>query len=188
MTARPPQPQLDDIHDAIQATREEQLHDWVAVAFWNGPSGDVTVLGEAPSLHLKTYLHSGVWHAAHAEEAEPELVHKSLDAAADVRSFEKGRMDVVKVAGSSIGRGTFEPGWRWSESVGPLIGASECTLAHTGFVVQGSMRIAMADGETFDVAAGEAIHISPGHDAWTLGDEPCVILEVLSAEEYAKTS
>ena len=186
MGTRPTKEQLDRVHDAIQALREEPLYDWVAVGLWNGPTGDVSVYGEAPLLHLKSYLHSGVWQAAHQDEPEAELIHKSLDAAADVRTFEKGRMDVVKIAGGSIGRGTFQPGWRWSESVGPLIGATECPLAHTGFIVQGRMKIAMTDGDEFEVSAGEAIHIAPGHDAWTLGDEPCVVLEVLSAEEYAQ--
>lgn len=191
MSTRPSQELLHPIHDAIQALREEPLYDWVVVALWNGPTGDVSVYGEAPPLHLKSYLHSGVWQAAHQEPdepQEPDLIQKSLDSAADVRSFEKGRMDVVKIAGSSIGRGTFEPGWRWSRSVGPMIGASECPLAHTGFVVQGRMKISMTDGHEFEVAAGEAIHIAPGHDAWTVGDEPCVILEVLSAAEYAQPS
>ena len=181
--------QLDAIHDSIQALREEPLYDWVAVALWNGPSGDVTVHGEAPILHLKSYLHSGVWQAAHQEtDSGPELVQKSLDSAADVRQFERGRMDVVKLAGTAIGRGTFEPGWRWSESVGPLIGEPACPLPHTGFVVSGRMRIAMTDGDEFELAAGEAIQIAPGHDAWTVGDEPCVVLEVLSAAEYAQPS
>ena len=180
--------QLDAIHDAIQALREEPLHDWVAVAIWNDAKGEVSVHGEAPALHLKAYLHSGVWQAAHQDDIPVDLEQKSFDSAADVRQFDKGRMDVVKLAGSSIGRGTFEPGWRWSESVGPMIGADECPLAHTGFVLSGRMHIAMSDGNEFEVSAGEAIHIAPGHDAWTLGDEPCVVLEVLSAAEYAQPS
>ena len=186
-TKRPPKAALDAIHDAIQATREEPLHDWAAVAVWTDSSGEVSVLGEASPLELKGYLHSGIWNVAHDEETlSDELIQKSMDSAADVRSFEKGRMDVVKIAGSSIGRGTFQPGWRWSESVGPMIGEDSCPLAHTGFVVQGRMRISMTDGDEYEVAAGEAIHIAPGHDAWTVGDEPCVILEVLTAAEYAR--
>lgn len=180
---------LDSIHDAIQATREEPLHDWVAVAIWNDGSGEVSVLGQAPQLELKGYLHSGLWQVAHDDNrSEEDVVHKSLDSARDVRTFEGGRMDVVRIAGSSIGRGTFEPGWRWSRSVGPLIGESECSLAHTGFVVQGRMCISMTDGDEYEVSAGDAVHIAPGHDAWTVGDEPCVILEVLSASQYAKAS
>ena len=183
------QRQLDAIHDALQSIREEPLYDWVAVAIWgDGPRGEVSVIGEAPLLHLKGYLHSGVWKAAHVDkDAEPQIVAKDMDKAKDVRQFEGGRMDVVRIAGSSIGRGTFQPGWRWSESVGPLIGEDSCPLAHTGFIVQGRMHIEMDDGTAFELGAGEAIHIAPGHDAWTVGDEECVIVEVLSAEEYAKT-
>lgn len=176
---------VDLIRDAIQATGGRTLYDWVAVALWDGPAGDVTVIGESPPLELKGYLHSGIWAAAHLDEATPPPSEsKSLSKSGDVRAFDKGRMDVVKVGGMSIGRGTFGPGWKWSESVQPLVGTDSCELSHVGFVVSGSMRIVMDEGEEFDIKAGEAIHIGPGHDAWTLGDEPCVILEIQSAQQY----
>jgi quercetin dioxygenase-like cupin family protein len=85
-----------------------------------------------------------------------------------------------------IGRGLFAPGWRWSQSVGPLIGSKTCPLSHIGYVVEGRMGFAMDDGTEFEVRAGEAIHVAPGHDAWTIGDEPCVILEIRSAATFGK--
>src|SRR5687767_806086 len=103
-----------EIHDAIQATREEPLKDWVAIAIWD--EDEVSVLGDASQLQLKGYLHSALWAMAHEEAAEPPRSGaKELSDAADVRSFPKGRMQVVKMGGASIGKATFEPGFRWSE-------------------------------------------------------------------------
>jgi hypothetical protein len=175
---------LDAIHDAIQGTRELPLHDWVAVAVWENDHGEVSVLGEATPLHLKGYLHSGVWEVARG----PDVEAHSMQAAEDVRWFDKGHMKVVKIGGQAIGRGEFEPGWKWSESVSDIAGTETCQLSHTGFVVTGSMRIKMDDGEEFDIKAGDAVSIAPGHDAWTLGDQSCVVIEIQSAAEYARPS
>lgn len=176
---------FDAIHDAIQATREEPLKDWAAIAVWE--DGDPTVLGEAPLLQLKGYLHSGLWQLAHTDGSEPAAVAlEAVPGAADVREFPKGSMHVVRIHGGSIGRGTFEPGWKWSESVGPIIERESCPLEHVGVVLKGAIHIVMDSGEEFDIKAGEAIRIEPGHDAWTIGDEDCEVLEVLSAEQYAK--
>ena len=177
------------IHDAIQATRKEPLHDWVAVAIWHDADGHVTVHGSATPLQLKGYLHSGLWAVAHQDERVPEgLETQSLDDTADARSFSGGRMDLVKIGGATIGRGSFEPGWRWSESVKPIVGTESCGLAHMGYVVSGRMGIRMDGGEEFEIAEGDAIRIAPGHDAWTIGDEPCIVLEIQAAREYATPS
>jgi len=172
------------VRNAIQATREEPLHDWVVVAVWDHAGGEVGVYGESDPLQLKGYLHSGIWSVAHAEPGERP--RRDMDAAADVRSFPHGRMDVVRLGGSTIGRGTFEPGWRWSESVGPIVGTDMCSLPHVGYVLSGRMMIAPEDGDGFEISAGDAVNISPNHDSWTVGDEPCVVLEILSAERYGK--
>ena len=186
-----PQPmtrtKMDMIHDAIQSTREEHLHDWVAVAVWGDSDGEVTVIGEGSQLEMKGYLHSGIWNVASAGVINLEdSTQKSIDSAADVRQFPGGHMDVVRVGGTAIGLGHFEPGWRWSESISPIVGTSTCQLEHVGFVISGQMHVVMDDGEEFELKAGDAIHLAPGHDAWIVGDEPCELLEILSAAEYAK--
>ncbi|MGH2757099.1 MAG: cupin domain-containing protein [Actinomycetota bacterium] len=178
--------QHTEIRDAIQGSRERPLADWVAVAIWDHVGGDVTVLGEATPLQMKGYLHSGIWALAHNSIALDGPPIQQLDDTTDIRRFPGGRMDVVRMGGSVVGRGTFEPGFKWSESIGPIVGMTSCALPHAGYVISGSMRIAMDDGTEFTLEAGEAIQIAPGHDAWTIGEEPCVVLEVLSAERYGK--
>ena len=176
---------LEAVHQAIQAVEERPLYAWATVAIWDGPEGDISVIGEADPLQLKGYLHSGLWVAAHEKDgSEGELESSHFDAADDVRSFPLGSMDVVRIGGNSIGRGSFHPGWRWSESIAPIIDQSLCPLEHTGFVVSGRMGFRMEDGAELNVSAGEAICIPPGHDAWTIGDETCVIVEIQSAAEY----
>jgi hypothetical protein len=173
---------MDDIHDAIQAIREAPLRNWVAVAIWDD-TGETTVVGDDTPLNLKGYLHSGLWAAAHTGP-EPEPDAKTLTAADDVRKFDKGHMDVVRVGGTSIGRGVFQPGFRWSECVKPVVGTETCEVEHIGYVLAGRMKWVMDDGEELEAQAGQAVHVLPGHDAWTVGDEDCVILEVRSAEDY----
>jgi hypothetical protein len=175
--------QLDAIHDAIQATREVPLRHWVAVAIWE-PDRKISVIGEDDLLKLKGYLHSGLWEAAHGEGVV-ESESSAFSAPDDVREFDKGRMDVVRVGGSTIGRAVFEPGFKWSECIKPIVKTESCMINHVGYVLKGSMMIRMDDGSEWEMKQGDAIHIEPGHDAWTVGDEPCVVLEVRSAGEYA---
>jgi hypothetical protein len=181
--------QVDNVHDAIQAIRETPLRNWVAVAIWD-EDGETTVIGDDTNLNLKGYLHSGIWAVAHAPEPEAETEPESTTfmAAADVRRFDKGRMDVVRLGGTTVGRGVFEPGFRWSECIKPIVGTESCQLRHVGFVLAGSMKVVMDDGEEIVIEQGQTTNIAPGHDAWTLGDKDCVILEVQGAETYALPS
>jgi quercetin dioxygenase-like cupin family protein len=117
------------------------------------------------------------------------LEAKSLDSPDETRPFvDKGKADIVTVGGVTVGRGVFEPGWRWSEHVKPLAGTDSCQAAHTGYILSGRMGVAMDDGSEAEVGPGEAFVISPGHDAWTVGDEPCVALDFSGMEQYAKQS
>jgi cupin domain len=102
---------------------------------------------------------------------------KNLDAPDDKRSFEHGELSLVNVAGATIGRATFRPGWKWSDDVKPLVGTASCQVPHTGYVVSGRFHVRMDDGEEMDLGPGDAHTVSPGHDAWVVGDEPCVILD-----------
>ena len=97
-----------------------------------------------------------------------------------------GHLDLFKFGDLSIGCATFEPGWKWSNDVKPIAGTDQCMAAHTSYCVSGHMRIRMEDGEEIEVGPGDTGIIPPGHDAWVLGNEPCVMLDIGGFEEYAK--
>ncbi len=112
---------------------------------------------------------------------------KSFDSPDEVRPFEgKGKADVVNVGGRTIGRGTFEPGWRWSENVKPIAGTDSCEVSHLGYCVSGRMVVHMNDGSEGEVGPGDAFAIPPGHDAEVVGDEPCILLDFGEFGDYAK--
>jgi hypothetical protein len=114
---------------------------------------------------------------------------KSFDAPDEVRPFEgNGKADVVNVGGRTIGRGTFEPGWRWSDNVRPIAGTDSCQVSHLGYVVSGRMAVRMDDGAEGEVGPGDVVAIPPGHDAWVVGDEPCVLVDFGEFGEYARRS
>ena len=114
------------------------------------------------------------------------LEAKNFDSPDETRTFERGRMDLVTMGGTTIGRGVFEPGWRWSKSVKPIVGTDTCQVAHTGYVISGHMHVVMDDGNEGDAGPGDAFLIAPGHDAWIVGDKPCVFLDIQGAPQYAK--
>ena len=83
-------------------------------------------------------------------------------------------------------RAVFEPGWRWSESVRPIVGTNSCQTAHLGYVVSGRMHVVMDDGTEAEAGPGEVFAIAPGHDAWIPGDEACVVIDFQGAATYAR--
>ncbi len=103
----------------------------------------------------------------------------------EVRSFEKGTFEVVRLGGLTVGRASYEPGWKWSTHVGPLVGLSMCQVAHVGMVIAGRALVAMEDGTTYELAPGDLFAIAPGHDSWVIGEEPYISLHFLGAEDYA---
>jgi quercetin dioxygenase-like cupin family protein len=107
----------------------------------------------------------------------------------EVREMIKGRFEIVRLAGLTIGRATYQPGWRWSDHVGPQVGATRCTVAHVGLVLSGVATAAFDDGRVIELHPGELFYIPPvPHDSWVVGDLPYVSLHFLGAEHYAKTS
>lgn len=114
------------------------------------------------------------------------LEAKSFERPDETRPFEaRGRIDLVTVGGATLGRGVFEPGWRWSEHVKPLAGTESCEASHLGYVVSGRMRVKMDDGAEGEAGPGDAVAIGPGHDAWIVGDEPCVFIDFTGLAAYA---
>ncbi|MGZ8688405.1 MAG: cupin domain-containing protein, partial [Gaiellaceae bacterium] len=94
----------------------------------------------------------------------------------------------VTVGGVQIGRGMFEPGWRWSEHVKQLAGTDSCQSAHTGYVIQGRMIVRMDNGVEIEYATGDAFFMPPGHDAWIVGDQTCILIDMTGMSNYAKSS
>ena len=114
------------------------------------------------------------------------LESKSLDAPDETRPFAKGHLAVVTVGGTIIGRGTFEPGWKWSECIKPVVGTDSCQVAHVGYAVSGRLTVKLNDGTQKTFEPGMSYTIPPGHDAWVEGNERFVCIEVMSAEQFAK--
>lgn len=111
---------------------------------------------------------------------------KSFDKPDETRPFEgKGWADVVQVAGKAVARGHFEPGWRWSENVKPIVKTDLCEFSHLGYCLEGRMRIYMSDGSEIEITPGEVAAIAPGHDAEVIGNETCVFLDFGEIAEYA---
>jgi quercetin dioxygenase-like cupin family protein len=112
-----------------------------------------------------------------------ELVN--FDAPTETRRFEKGRFDLYRVGPVTLGRATYEPGWRWSEHVGPATGVTSCPVEHVGLVLSGQAAVAMDDGTERVMREGDFFYVPPGHDSWVVGDEPYVSLHILGSEDYA---
>jgi len=113
------------------------------------------------------------------------VVLKRFDRPDETRVFEKGRFELVYVGGMTIGRATYEPGWKWSVHVGAGLGQALCEVEHVGMVVSGCATAAMRDGRVIEMQAGDVFYIAPGHDSWVVGDEPHVSLHFMGASEYA---
>lgn len=118
------------------------------------------------------------------------LMVRSFDSADETRTPDKTRVDVVDLGSAKAGRLTFQPGWRWSECIKPVVGGDSCQARHVGLVTSGRMHVVHDDGAEADVGPGEAYVIEPGHDAWVIGDEPMVAFEFESAtaQTYARPS
>jgi quercetin dioxygenase-like cupin family protein len=97
-----------------------------------------------------------------------------------------GQADVVQLNGEPVLRGTFEPGWRWSEHVKPIAKTDSCQAPHRMYCISGRMRVRMDDGQELEIGPGDFAAIAPGHDAWTVGDEPCIAVDWGAASNYAK--
>jgi len=104
----------------------------------------------------------------------------------EVRTFGHGRMELLKIGDSEIGRLTLEPGWRWSNDVKPLAGTDLCEAPHFQYHVSGTLHVVMADGTEFDAVAGDVTALPQGHDAWVVGDEAAVVVDWWGASNYAK--
>ncbi len=116
-----------------------------------------------------------------------KIISKSFDVPDETRPFAAhGYAEVLQLNGHTVLRGTFEPGWRWSSDVKPIAGTDLCETEHFGYILSGQMTVQMADGTEITGEPGMVALIPPGHDAWVLGNEPCVFLDWGSVANYAK--
>jgi quercetin dioxygenase-like cupin family protein len=111
---------------------------------------------------------------------------RNFESPDETRTPEKTTVELVGLAGGQIGRYTFQPGWRWSEHIKPVVQTETCQVEHIGYVVSGRLHVTHQDGSEGEATAGDVYRIAPGHDAWVVGDEPAVFVEFQGAANYAK--
>ena len=104
----------------------------------------------------------------------------------ETRTFPKGKLELVKIAGDTFGRATFEPGWKWSTSVKPLVKTESCEMPHVNFHLSGRFMIKMDDGTQNEFGPGDISVVPPGHDAWVVGSEPVVVIDISGMKHYAE--
>jgi len=114
-----------------------------------------------------------------------DVILKRFESPDEVRTFDKGKFELVRIGGLTIGRATYEPGWRWSEHVGRALQKASCDVAHVGIVISGCATAAMNDGRVFELCAGDIFYVPSGHDSWVVGDEPYVSVHLIGATDYA---
>ncbi len=112
---------------------------------------------------------------------------KSFGKPDEIREFPKGRLELVKIGGATIGRAVFEPGWRWATSVQPLAKTTSCEAPHFQYHVSGVLKILMDDGTEIVCRPGDVSLLPSGHDAWVEGKEPAVVVDFQGMIDYAKT-
>jgi hypothetical protein len=111
---------------------------------------------------------------------------KTFTAPDEVRNFDKGQLEIVNLGSITFGRAILRPGWRWSDSVKPLAGKKSCEAPHLQFHVSGRLHVVMDDGSEDEFGPGDVSLLPPGHDAWVVGDEPVVVVDITGMADYAK--
>jgi len=111
---------------------------------------------------------------------------KNLDKPEERREFKKGFVDIVTIGGVTFGRGTFQPGWKWSESVKPIAKTDSCQAPHLQYHVSGRLHVKMDDGTEIEFGPGDVGEVPPGHDAWVVGNQPVVVIDITGMTHYAE--
>ena len=111
---------------------------------------------------------------------------KSFTKPDEVRTFPKGKLELVNIGGAVVGRATFQPGWKWSTSLQPIVKTKSCEAPHFQYHVSGTLKILMDDGTEFVCKAGDVSLLPEGHDGWVIGDEPAVVVDFQGMIDYAK--
>ena len=116
------------------------------------------------------------------------MAGKSLNKPDEVRTFDKGKLELINLDGRTVGRATLQPGWKWSQSVKPLVNTKSCEAPHFQYHMSGTLRVKMDDGTEKDFRAGDVSLLKAGHDAWVVGNEPVVVIDFQGMLDYAKGS
>jgi quercetin dioxygenase-like cupin family protein len=116
---------------------------------------------------------------------DTDVILKRFESPDEVRTFPKGTFELVYLGGMTIGRATYQPGWKWSVDVGAALGQRSCQVEHVGMVVRGCAVAAMDNGDVIEMSPGDIFYIPPGHDSWVVGDEAYVSLHFMGADDYA---
>ncbi len=111
---------------------------------------------------------------------------KSFGEPDEVREFSKGRLELIKIGGATVGRAILEPGWRWASSVQPIAKTRSCEAPHFQYHVSGVLRVRMDDSTEFECRPGDISFLPSGHDTWVVGDQPVIIVDFQGMIEYAK--
>jgi hypothetical protein len=115
-----------------------------------------------------------------------QMEKKTLSAPDEKRSFDKGELELVTLGGVTFGRGTLQPGWKWSTCVKPIVNTESCEASHLQYHVSGRLRVRMDDGSEDGFGPGDVSLLPPGHDAWVVGEEPVVVIDISGMANYAK--
>ena len=110
---------------------------------------------------------------------------KSLNSPDETRAFDKGKVQLTTIGGITFGRATLQPGWKWSECVKPIAKTESCQAPHVQYHVSGRLKIVMDDGTQKEFGPGDVSSIPSGHDAWVVGDEPVVVIDISGMKDYA---
>jgi hypothetical protein len=114
------------------------------------------------------------------------LEAKSFAKSDETREFGHGKLEIVKIGDGTVGKTTFEPGWKWSNDVKPIVKTDSCQVNHFGYVLSGRMKIVSNDGAEIESGPGDVVNIPAGHDAWVVGGDDCVIVDWAGNATYAK--
>lgn len=114
-----------------------------------------------------------------------KVIVKRLEKADEIRTFEKGLFEISSLGGVTVGRATYQPGWKWSTHVAPTAGTPLCQVEHVGLVLKGRAAVKMSDGTEIILKPGDLFYVPPGHDSWVVGDEEYTSLHFLGADSYA---
>ena len=110
---------------------------------------------------------------------------KNLDAPDEVIEFPHLTVRVVDLGDITVGYFVNEPGWSWYEDVRPRVGGEWCQARHLGMIISGRLGVQFEDGTRMEVGPNEVFDIPPGHNGWTIGDEPCIQVEWSGIRAFA---
>ncbi len=115
----------------------------------------------------------------------PQMQKMSFSKPDETRKFDKGQVELITLGGLTFGRATFQPGWKWKTSVQPIAKTKSCEAPHLAYQISGRLHVVMDDGSEQEFGPGDLALIPPGHDAWVVGKEPVVTIDVTGMADYA---